>query len=62
MNAKVREGQLKKTPYMLVLGDREMANNAVSIRRRDGKQENGVGFDAFAAMIADRIATRSADL
>ena len=62
MNAKVREGQLKKTPYMLVLGDREMANNAVSIRRRDGKQENGVGFDAFAAMITDKIATRSAEL
>jgi threonyl-tRNA synthetase len=62
MNAKVREGQLKKTPYMLVLGDREMANNAVSIRRRDGKQENGVGFDAFAAMILDKIVTRSAEL
>jgi len=62
MNAKVREGQLKKTPYMLVLGDREMANNAVSIRRRDGKQENGVSFDAFSAMIVDKIATRSAEL
>jgi threonyl-tRNA synthetase len=62
MNAKVREGQLKKTPYMLVLGDREVANNAVSIRRRDNKQENGVAFDAFVAMITEKIATRAGEL
>jgi threonyl-tRNA synthetase len=62
MNAKVREGQLRKIPYMLVLGDREVTNNAVSIRRRDGKQENGVAFDAFASMIAEKIATRDATL
>ena len=58
MNAKVREGQLKKTPYMLVLGDREVANNAVSVRRRDGTQENGVAFDAFLSMISEKIASR----
>jgi len=62
MNAKVREGQLKKTPYMLVLGDREVANNAVSVRRRDGTQENGVAFDAFLSMISEKIATRAAAL
>ena len=62
MNAKVREGQLKKTPYMLVLGDREVANNAVSVRRRDGTQENGVAFDAFLSMISEKIATRAATL
>ena len=60
MNAKVREGQLKKIPYMLVLGDREVQNNAVSVRRRDGTQENGVAFDAFLAMITEKIATRAA--
>jgi len=62
MNAKVRDGQLKKIPYMLVLGDREMANNAVSIRTRDNKQENGVAFDAFVERISDRIAKRSPEL
>jgi len=62
MNAKVREGQLKKIPYMLVLGDREMQNNAVSIRRRDNKQENGVPFDAFVSMITEKIATRAAEI
>ena len=62
MNAKVREGQLKKTPYMLVLGDREVANNAVSVRRRDGTQDNGVAFDTFLSMISEKIATRAATL
>jgi len=39
-----------------------MANNAVSIRTRDNKQENGVAFDAFVERISDRIAKRSPEL
>jgi threonyl-tRNA synthetase len=62
MNAKVREGQLKKIPYMLVLGDREVANQTVSLRRRDGTKENDLSFEAFGAMIRTRIATRAAEL
>jgi threonyl-tRNA synthetase len=62
MNAKVREGQLKKIPYMLVLGDREVANQTVSLRKRDGTKENDLSFEAFAAMIRTRIDTRSAEL
>ena len=62
MNAKVREGQLKKIPYMLVLGDREVANQTVSLRKRDGTKENDLSFEAFAAMIRTRIATRSPEL
>jgi len=62
MNAKVREGQLKKIPYMLVLGDREVANQTVSLRKRDGSKENDLSFEAFAAMIRTRIDTRSPEL
>ncbi|HEX3582984.1 MAG TPA: threonine--tRNA ligase [Thermoanaerobaculia bacterium] len=62
MNAKVREGQLKKIPYMLVLGDREVANQTVSLRKRDGSKENDLSFEAFAALIRTRIDTRSPEL
>ncbi|HEY2325743.1 MAG TPA: threonine--tRNA ligase [Thermoanaerobaculia bacterium] len=62
MNAKVREGQLKKIPYMLVLGDREVANQTVSLRKRDGTKENDLSFEAFAALIRTRIDTRSPEL
>ena len=34
---KIREAQLQKTPYMLILGDKEIENNAVGVRsRKDG--------------------------
>jgi threonyl-tRNA synthetase len=62
MNAKVREGQLKKIPYMLVLGDREVANQTVSLRKRDGTKENDLSFEAFAALVRTRIDTRSPEL
>ncbi len=37
MNAKIRNAQLMKAPYMLVAGDQEIANETVSLRRRDGE-------------------------
>ena len=40
MNAKIRKAQKQKTPYMLVIGEKEMAGNLVSIRYRNGKQVN----------------------
>jgi len=38
MNLKIRQAQLEKIPYMVVIGDREAADNTVSVRRRDGEQ------------------------
>jgi threonyl-tRNA synthetase len=62
MNAKIRQAQLMQVPYMLVVGDREIENNSVSIRRRDGTRQNGVPTEQFAALVRDRIASRSAEL
>ena len=62
MNAKIRKAQLMKVPYMLVVGEREMANNAVALRRRDGQQENDLPFSAFLERVRERIASRSAEL
>ena len=62
MNAKIRQAQLMQVPYMLVVGDREMENSNVSIRKRDGARQNGVPIGEFAALTRDRIATRSAEL
>jgi len=47
MNAKIRNAQTMKVPYMLILGEREMQQQAVSIRYRNGKQENGVPLGDF---------------
>jgi threonyl-tRNA synthetase len=37
MNLKIREAQLEKVPYMLVVGDKEMTSSAVSLRLRSGE-------------------------
>ncbi|MDY0372084.1 MAG: threonine--tRNA ligase, partial [Sphaerochaetaceae bacterium] len=42
MNAKIRNAQKLKVPHMLVLGEREEQAHTVSVRSRDGKQENGI--------------------
>lgn len=49
MNAKIRDAQLQKIPYMLVIGDREQALNVVAIRTRTNKDLGKVDLDAFLA-------------
>ncbi len=62
MNAKIRDAQLMKIPYMLVVGDQEVADETVALRRRDGKRQNAMPVAEFIALVTDRIATRSAEL
>ena len=61
MNAKIRSAQLMKVPYMLVVGDQEAANNAVSLRKRDGSRQD-MSVEQFLALIADKIKTRAGEL
>ena len=62
MNAKIRQAQLMKVPYMLVVGDREVNDGNVSLRKRDGSRQNGMPLQEFIALVQDRISTRSAEL
>jgi len=62
MNAKIRDAQNQKIPYMLVVGQKEMEENQVSIRYRDGRQENSVSFERFVGQVLDKIATKALDL
>ena len=45
-------------PVMLVLGDREVEGRTVSVRRRDGSQEQGVGWDEIARRLGEEIRER----
>jgi threonyl-tRNA synthetase len=59
MKAKIREAQLAKVPYMLVVGDREQTERTVSVRRRDGVDAKAWPLDAALEAIraeADRRA------
>jgi threonyl-tRNA synthetase len=62
MSAKIRQAQLFKVPYMLVVGDREMADGTVSLRKRDGSRADGMPVDEFIKQVQDRIQKRSREL
>ena len=62
MNAKIRSAQLMKVPYMLVVGDNEMKAEQVSLRARDGSQQNNIPLAGFIARAKDRIARRAKEL
>ncbi|MEA2575450.1 MAG: threonyl-tRNA synthetase [Chloroflexia bacterium] len=62
MNAKIRQAQLFKVPYMLVVGEKEMSEGTVSLRKRNGEQQNNMPVAEFYALVQDRVANRSKEL
>lgn len=62
MNAKIRDAQNQKIPYMVILGQREKDDRTVSVRLRTGGQENGIPLDAFVARVLEKIETKALDL
>jgi len=62
MNAKIRNAQLMKVPYMLVVGEQEVNNGSVSLRVRDGRRKDNMPLAEFIAQVQERIKTRSAQL
>jgi threonyl-tRNA synthetase len=62
MQKKIRTHTVAKVPYIVIAGEEDRENGAVSFRFRNGEQVNGVPVDEAIARIADIIATRSTDL
>ncbi len=59
---KIREAQMQKIPYMLVVGDRDMENGTVSVRTRKGEDLGAMTPDAFLAKALAEIAGKSRDV
>ena len=53
LNYKIREAQMAKIPYMLIIGEKEKADNTVTVRMRDGKNLPPMSIDEFAAKIEE---------
>jgi threonyl-tRNA synthetase len=53
LGAKIRRAQLEKIPYMLVVGDKEVAAGTVAPRLRDGKQLDPMTVDALADRLSE---------
>ncbi|CAB4850085.1 unannotated protein [freshwater metagenome] len=58
MQKKIRNAQKQKVPYMLIAGDEDVANGAVSFRYRDGTQKNGVPIAEAIAEVVDSVVRR----
>ena len=54
MQKKIRDAQLQKIPYMLVVGDREAAEGKVAVRLRSGKDLGAMPLEQFIARIKER--------
>jgi threonyl-tRNA synthetase len=59
---KIREAQLQKVPYMLVVGGREAEGGTVSVRRRAGEDLGAMPVDAFAARVRELSLSRSREI
>ncbi|OGQ94033.1 MAG: threonine--tRNA ligase [Deltaproteobacteria bacterium RIFOXYD12_FULL_57_12] len=56
LNYKIREAQLVKIPYMLVIGDREVETATVTVRRRDGSNLPAMSVAEFVALVRQECA------
>jgi threonyl-tRNA synthetase len=62
MQKKIRTHTLHKVPYIVIAGEEDRANNAVSFRFRNGEQVNGIPVDEAISRIVGIIAARSTDV
>ncbi|HSR35749.1 MAG TPA: threonine--tRNA ligase, partial [Desulfurivibrionaceae bacterium] len=56
LNYKIREAQVQKVPYMLVVGDKEVAERQVTVRLRDGQNLPAMSAADFVALVAQETA------
>ncbi|PIR43818.1 threonine--tRNA ligase [candidate division WWE3 bacterium CG10_big_fil_rev_8_21_14_0_10_32_10] len=59
MQNKIRKAQEQKIPYMLIVGDKEKAQNKVSIRTRENEQHNFIGILEFEKVIKNIVESKS---
>jgi len=56
---KIRDAQMQKVPYMVIVGKKEKENNKLAIRDLEGKQKNNVEVDEFIKKVTGEMAERS---
>lgn len=59
MQKKIRNAQLQKVPFMVIVGDADVEAGAVSFRYRNGDQDNGVPLDEAIQRVVDAVASRT---
>lgn len=62
LSAKVRDAELEKVPYLLIVGDKEVETRCVSVRPQGKKDLGMINFDNFVEMMQKEIDTKGKDL
>jgi len=58
LSLKIRESVVKKIPYMVIAGKKEMESNTLTVRVRDGGELKDIGLQDFADRVKDENITR----
>jgi len=58
---KIRESQLEKVPYMLIIGDREVENKTVAVRKRGEGDQGAIGLPQFIETVREDIVLKRFD-
>ncbi|RJO61718.1 MAG: threonine--tRNA ligase [Dehalococcoidia bacterium] len=61
MNYKIREAQLGRVPYMIIVGDKEVSGGTISVRLRNGEQKNNISFEEFKKAVIKVIVDKAKD-
>ena len=62
MNKKIKDAQQRQVPFMLIVGDREMAEGTVTLRRRGTRDQETIAADDFLNLVRELRDTRSLEL
>lgn len=62
LQAKIRDAQLEKVPYMLILGGREEEAGKVAVRKRNGEDIGAIELETFINELNNRVETKSLEL
>lgn len=57
MGKKIREAEMQKLPYMLIVGEQEAENGTVSVRKHGGEDLGTMSVESFSKLISDQIST-----
>jgi threonyl-tRNA synthetase len=60
LNYKIREAQLMKIPYMLIVGEREKEEKTITVRKKDGQNLPAMTVDAFFDLVIEECGRRVA--
>ncbi len=58
LGAKIRKAEMEKVPYLLIIGDREVEAQTVSVRKRKEGDLGALTLDSFLALVKKEIAER----